>query len=131
GSVSSTFIVGIAPDAPTIGTATRGNASGSVTFTPGSDNGIPITSFTVSCSSTDGDASGSATGSSSPIVVSGLTNGKTYTCTVTAANANGSSFPSGSSNSFVPATVPNAPAVGTATRGNTSVSVAFTPSSDG
>jgi hypothetical protein len=88
-----------APSAPTVGTATASAGSASVTFTAPSFSKLPITSYTVTAS--PGGATG--TGASSPITVSGLTNGTAYTFTVTAANANGTSSASASSNSVTPA----------------------------
>src|SRR5439155_15376700 len=41
------------------------------------------------CASSDGGAGGNVSGASSPIVVTGLTNRKLYTCTVHATNAEG------------------------------------------
>lgn len=91
------------PDAPTIGTATAGNESGSVTFTaPGNNGGAAITSYTVTCTSSNGGAAGSNSGASSPIVVLGLSPGKLYTATVKATNSVGDSAASAASNSFVP-----------------------------
>jgi uncharacterized repeat protein (TIGR02543 family) len=73
------------PIAPTVGSVTAGSTSASVAFTtitPGS--GVTI-AYRVTCTSSDGGATGSATGSSSPILVSGLTaGGKSYTCKVAA-----------------------------------------------
>ncbi|MFO1496372.1 MAG: fibronectin type III domain-containing protein [Lysobacterales bacterium] len=110
------------PDAPTIGTATAGNAQVSVTFTPPANNGgSAITGYTATCGAQ------SQSGPSSPIVVTGLTNGTPVTCTVIATNGVGNSAPSAASNSVTPATVPNAPTIGTATAGNAQVSVTFTP----
>jgi len=86
------------PSVPTIGTATAGNASASVTFTAPSFSKLPITSYTVTAS--PGGATG--TGASSPITVSGLTNGTAYTFTVRATHANGTSAASASSNSATP-----------------------------
>jgi hypothetical protein len=123
-------IPGAAPDAPTITSVTRGDAAISVAFTPGADNGFTILSYSASCTSSDGGTAGSNTGLSSPISVLLLTNGKTYTCTVTATNAIGTSAPSAASGSVVPAAAPSAPTITSATRGNTSVSVAFTPGAD-
>ena len=84
------------PDAPTIGTATAGLLSASVTFTPAATGGTP-TSYTVTSSP------GSITGTgSSPVTVSGLTGGTSYTFTVTATNASGTSPASSASNSITP-----------------------------
>jgi uncharacterized protein (TIGR02145 family) len=86
------------PGAPTIGTATAGNAQAVVTFTaPGSNGGSAITGYTVT-SSPDGKT---GTGSVSPITVTGLNNGTAYTFTVTATNAIGNSVASSASNSVI------------------------------
>ena len=58
-------------------------------------------------------------------MVDGLTNGKTYTCTVAATNAEGTSAASAASAAAVPGLVPTAPAQPTVTHGNASISVAF------
>jgi Putative phage tail protein/Concanavalin A-like lectin/glucanases superfamily/Fibronectin type III domain len=93
------------PGAPTIGTATAGNAQASVAFTPpASTGGSPITSYTAT--SSPGGITGS--GSSSPVVVTGLTNGVAYTFTVTATNAVGTGPASGASNSVTPGAGVNA-----------------------
>jgi len=87
------------PGAPTIGTATKGNAQATVTFTlPGSNGGSPITGYTV----TSSPGGITATGTASPITVTGLTNGTAYTFTVTATNANGTGPASSASNSVTP-----------------------------
>ena len=87
------------PDAPTIGTATSGNATASVTFTaPSNVGGGAITGYTVI--SSPGSITG--TGTSSPITVSGLSNGTAYTFTVVATNAYGSGPASSASNSVTP-----------------------------
>lgn len=88
-----------APEAPTIGTATAGNAQCVVTFTPNGTGGSPITSYTAT--SSPGSITG--TGSASPITVTGLTNGQAYTFTVTATNAEGTSSASSASGSCTPA----------------------------
>ena len=117
------------PGAPTIGTATAGDAQATVTFTaPVSNGGSAITGYTV----TSSPGGLTATGTASPITVSGLTNGTAYTFTVTATNARGSSVASSASNSVTPVTVPGAPAIGTATSGNAQATVTFTaPVSNG
>jgi uncharacterized protein (TIGR02145 family) len=128
-SASNSVTPSSVPGAPTIGTATGGNAQATVTFTaPASNGGSTITGYTVT--SNPGNITG--TGSASPITVTGLTNGTAYTFTVTATNAIGNSSPSSASNSVTPSTVPGAPIIGTATKGNTQATVAFTaPVSNG
>ncbi len=84
-----------APDAPTIGIATPGNAVASIAFTaPGSNGGSAILDYTVTC----GGGSSPAIGLASPITVTGLTNNQLYTCSVTARNAIGTSIASGTVN---------------------------------
>jgi outer membrane autotransporter protein len=99
---SRTYIVqvtAIAPGAPTIGTATAGDASASVSFTPPTnDGGTPITSYTV----TSSPGGITASGAGSPITATGLTNGTAYAFTVTATNSAGSGGTSAPSNSVTP-----------------------------
>ena len=84
------------PDAPTIGTATGGNAAATVTYTAAATGGT-ATTFTATSSP------GSLTGTgASPITISGLTNGTSYTFTVTASNSTGTSPASSASNSVTP-----------------------------
>ena len=88
-----------APGAPTIGTATGGDASASITFTAPSDLGVPAaTSYTMT--SSPGSLTG--TGATSPITVSGLTNGTPYTFTVKAVSTIGAGADSAASNSVTP-----------------------------
>ena len=92
-----------APDAPTIGTATAGNASASVSFTPPVNNGgSSITSYTAV--STPGNFTGN--GPTSPITIPGLSNGTPYTFTVFATSALGSSSASQASNTITPNAAP-------------------------
>jgi hypothetical protein len=90
------------PGAPTSVVATGGNGQASVAFTPPSSNGgAAITSYTVTAS----PGGAQATGTSSPIVVPGLTNGVSYTFTVRATNSVGQGTASAASNSVTPAAV--------------------------
>ena len=94
-----------APDPPTGITPTAGSASVSVAFTAPSDAGTSAITGFVAQVSTDDTAysAGSNTGTSSPIVVSSLTNGTAATVKVWAINAYGTSAPSTASASFTPA----------------------------
>jgi hypothetical protein len=86
--------VSSAPSTPTIGTATGGASSASITFT-----GVANAASYTMTSSPGGIT---ATGTTSPITVTGLTNGTAYTFTCVANNPFGSSAPSAASNSVTP-----------------------------
>ena len=89
-------------DAPTIGTATAGTASATVTFTAAVTGG---TAATYTATSTPGSITGSA--ASSPVTVSGLTNGTAYTFKVKGVNASGTWVESAASNAATPFVPPN------------------------
>ena len=89
-------------NAPTIGTATAGSTQASVTFTaPACVGGGAISSYTVFANCGIYKTSGA----SSPLVVTGLTNGTAYTFKAIATNAYGPSYPSAASNSVTPAII--------------------------
>lgn len=123
------------PGVPTIGTATStGQTTATVAFTaPASNGGAAITGYTVAVYNyPSGTSTGiTATGSTSPISVTGLTAGTSYTFKVKATNSVGDSAYSSASNQITTtaaSTVPGAPTIGTATAtGQSSASVSFTP----
>ena len=88
------------PGVPTSVSATAGNTQATVAFTAPTFAGVPgtITGFKVT--SSEGET---ATGSSSPITVTGLTNGTAYTFTVQAQNSTGFGGSSSASSSISPA----------------------------
>ena len=118
------------PAAPTIGTATAGNASATVSWTAPTDTGgAPITGYTVQAfagTSTTAAATVTAAAEATSLTVPGLTNGTGYTFTVAATNAAGTGPASAASNSVTPAAPPAAPTIGTATAGNASATVSWT-----
>ena len=125
-------ITATAAGSPTGVVATAGVASASVAFVaPTSNGGSAITGYTV----TSSPGSFTAMGTSSPINVTGLTNGTAYTFTVVATNAVGNSVASAASTAVTPTaavTVPGAPTSVVATAGNASATVAFVaPTSNG
>jgi hypothetical protein len=105
---SNNAVVTTVPQAPTIGTATAGNGTASVSYTAGATGGSAITGF--SGISSPGGITSSASSSGTPMTFTGLTNGTTYTFTVTATNANGTSVASSASNSATPAAPVSPPA---------------------
>ena len=87
---SAAIVVG-APAAPAKPTVVK-VASGSlkVTFVAPANNGATISSYTATCTSSNLGVTKSKAGAASPLTVTALTAGKTYTCTVKATNSRGS-----------------------------------------
>lgn len=88
----------VAPGTPTGVSATPGDGSAVVTFTPGSTGGASVVNYTVT--SSPGGLTATSTGP--PITVAGLTNGTAYTFSVVASNTAGSSTASSSSSAVTP-----------------------------
>jgi hypothetical protein len=109
------------PAAPTIGSATFGNASATVRWTaPSNDGGSAITGYLVRVVDSAGVQVGAlrpAAATATSLVVSGLTNGSSYQFQVAATNAVGTGPNSALSAVVIPATVPGAPVIGTAASG--------------
>jgi hypothetical protein len=92
------------PGTPTIGAATAGNASVSVAFTAPDNTGKPNTSLTYTATTTPGSITG--TGSASPVTISGLSNGTSYTAVVKLNNTVQDSLSSAATSSFTPIAPP-------------------------
>ena len=78
------------PAAPTISSVTAANGSLTVAFTPGANDGSPITNYKYSIDGTNYFALNPAS-TTSPFVISGLTNGTNYSVTIKAVNGDGDS----------------------------------------
>ena len=90
------------PGAPEDVSALSGNQQASVSFSPpASDGGTPVLGYTVTCTPIVGTAV-TAAGGGSPIIVAGLVNGVTYTCTVHATTLVGDGPESAPSNPVTP-----------------------------
>ncbi|OYV06635.1 MAG: hypothetical protein CFE26_05230, partial [Verrucomicrobiales bacterium VVV1] len=88
------------PGAPLIGSALAQDAAAIVSFgAPVNNGGAEVTGYTV----TSSPGGITATGTGSPITVAGLTNGVSYTFTITATNSIGTGAASATSNAVVPA----------------------------
>jgi hypothetical protein len=90
------------PQAPTIGTATGADQSATLTFTAGATGGSSITNYKYSTDNITYTAFSPAQ-TSSPLTISGLTNGQNYSFYLKAVNANGDSAASAASNSITAA----------------------------
>jgi hypothetical protein len=100
--------VATAPGAPTAVTVTPGSGQATVAFTPPvNDGGSPITGYTVTATDTTTPTNSvqTASGANSPLTVTGLHAGDTYTFTVTATNAAGTG-PSSSPSTATPTSGP-------------------------
>ena len=82
-----------APSAPTINSITSGDSSLTVSFTAAADGGSPITNYKYSTDGVTYSALNPAT-TTSPLTISGLTNGKTYSVSIKAVNGLGDSVAS-------------------------------------
>lgn len=99
-SSSNSITATTVPQAPTISSVTHGFEHVSIAFTENATGGSSITGFTV----TSNPGSATANGSTSPLKVTGLTGGTSYTFTATATNANGTSSASSNSGAATPFT---------------------------
>ena len=127
-----------APGQPTGVSATAGNGSAAVSWTAPPNNGSPIISYTVTPwigDQAQTQLATTVTGSppTTSATVTNLTNGTTYTFTVTASNLIGTGPASSASNAVTPAapTAPGAPTGVTASAGNGTASVSWTAPSNG
>jgi titin len=132
---SSTAVVSIStatpkttPSAPSVSAIVAGNQSLSVAFTAGATGGSSITGYQYSING--GSTWTTASGTSSPITISSLTNGTSYQVALRAVNVVGNGDASNILSS-TPRTVPNAPTISSITAGANQGSVAFTLSGNG
>ena len=121
---SNAVVPAARPGAPTGVSATPGNQQATVSFiAPANTGGAAISSYQVTA--TPGGVT--ATGSGSPITVTGLTNGTSTTFTVTATNPAGAGPASAPSNAVTPATLPSPPLLVTAEPRDGKAVVSFRP----
>ena len=128
-SVDSTASAGVTPStvpgAPTGATATAGNISAVVSWTPPvNTGGAAITSYTI----TNNINSATYSPTSSPFTVPNLLSTTSYTFSITANNINGPSLAAATTNAVTPnpAAYPSAPLNVLATAGNASAEVSWT-----
>jgi hypothetical protein len=119
------------PDAPTSLSASAGDQSVSVSFIAGSDGGSSITNYKYSIDNGSTYTAFSPAVTSSPVVITGLTNGQSYSIKLLAVNSLGDGTPS-TTVTATPHTVPDAPTnISASYNGSGSVSISFTPGSNG
>lgn len=84
-----TATIAAAPVAPSLAVASAGSGQATFTLDLPNSNNPPLQHYTLSCTPQGGGAAITTTGATSPITLSGLTNGTSYDCTATATNAMG------------------------------------------
>ena len=89
-----------APSRPLILQTEVGDGEVYLSVSAPSDGGSAVTRYSAAC--TDGASTYTGTSTSSPVTVSGLTNGVAYTCTVTATNSVGTSSASAATAPITP-----------------------------
>ena len=131
GSPATVSVVpGFVPGAPTGLVATADDTSVSIAFTPGAQGTLPIDNYQYSLNGGSSWTALSPDDTTSPVRITGLTNGTSYSIQLRAVSAVGPSLAS-SSVSVVPGFAPSAPTGLTAVGGNTSASIAFTSGAEG
>jgi len=118
------------PSAPTSLVATAGEGLASVAFTAGADGGSAITNYEFSTNNGNDWTAFNPAITTSPAVITQLTNGIAYSIRLRAVNAAGNGAASAAV-SGTPRTTPSAPTSLVATAGDGQVSVAFTAGADG
>jgi titin len=116
------------PGAPTISGPTVGDGTININHYVLDDGGRAVTAIDYSLD--DGDTWTTVPGDSSPVVVTGLSNGTAYDVRIRARNAIGTG-PASSSRQLTPASPPAAPMIGSLVRGNGQLTVNFTAGFDG
>ena len=126
-ATSSSIVAYSLPSPPTSLSATPGNTSASIGFTPPTNTGgSAITNYQYSINGGGSFSAFSPADTTSPVSITGLTNGTPYTIqlkTVTIAGASSAS----SSVVTTPATTPDAPTALSSMPSNGALSIAFTP----
>ncbi len=115
----------VPPPAPTITSVTAGNKSASVSFTTGDLQGVPVTKYQYS---TDGTTWTDASGTTSPLTITGLTAGVSTVIYLKQFNSYGGSGASSASTSFTPYDVPSTPTITSVVAGDTQIVVNYNTS---
>ncbi|MCW2865487.1 MAG: hypothetical protein JWP48_7195 [Actinoallomurus sp.] len=129
---SAAYVYTDKPATPAAPTATPGVTSATVTWAAPASNGSPITGYVVTPFRNGvAQTAQSFDASTTTRTLTGLTAGASYTFTVAAVNALGTSAASPQSNAVVPYTTPGQPVITAATAGDSSATLTWTAPSNG
>lgn len=126
GGISDLIVTATAPSRPTITQITAGNQQLVVAFSV-NNGGSPITNYQYSVNN---GVSFTSAGTTTPITITGLTNGVAYQVIIRAVNSIGTSSPSAMVEA-TPSTVPAAPTGLSGVGGNQQITVTFTAGDNG
>lgn len=130
GPITPNTTAALLPGAPINISAAPGNAQVSVYFSAPLTSGSTVTGYTATVTPVGGGTAITASGTGSPVVVTGLTNGTAYTAHVSAQSSAGTGPISAESGSFTPsttaATLPGAPSLLLATAKDGGAVIDFT-----
>lgn len=131
GTATVTFSMASVPSTPAAPAAVATSGQATVTFVAPAANGSPITGYTVTSSPAGGTDTNAGT-TALTHTITGLANGTTYTFTVKATNAVGTSLASPASNAVTPVSAPSKVDTPTAVAGYKQATVSFkAPASNG
>jgi hypothetical protein len=119
------------PNPPTSLAATPSNTQLSITFTAGSNGGSAITNYQYSTDDGDTFTAFSPADTSSPVVITGLTPGTTYSVKLKAVNAIGTSDASSAVSATTTTILPDAPVIVSGSPNDQSAIITFTQSGVG
>jgi len=120
-----------APAAPTGLSVTNGNGEATVAFTAGSNGGAAITTYEYSIDGGTSWVTPNPAVTASPITITGLTNGQTYSVALRAVNAVGPGTASSTATASPQAVAPAVPATVSVTPADQGATVTFTAGSNG
>jgi titin len=136
GTVYAATLIGLSscmatvPSAPTSLSAVAGNGQLQISFTAGANGGSPITNYEYTLNGGTTWTPLNPVDGTSPVTISGLTNGASYTLALRAVNVVGVSVASASVTA-TPVTVPSDPTSLSATAGNGQLQISFTAGNNG
>ena len=115
------------PAAPTISSIEAGDGFAYLNVSISDDGGTDITAISVECTFEELVYFGES--ARSPVLISGLLNGRTYECTASATNANGTSPASASVFTPLPQTMPSQPTIASSDYGDGELTVVVSEAS--
>ncbi len=123
-----TFTTNGTPDAPTIIDATAGNTIATIKFQNNNLYGGNIVKYSYSLNASEFMDVSSSDISGNTFIISGLTNGESYSVSMKVTTNIGTSLESNTKSEIIPFTAPSAPIISSVIEGNREATITFQPS---